>query len=126
MCGGGGSNSASPYLFKEDLQKLVDKIGIDIRVAHYAPYASKYNQIEHRLFAHFTRACQGVIFHSVEIVTDLMKRTRTQTGLKVTVNIIKKIYETGRTVSNGFNDHRQILFGEYLPKWNYPAVPTNA
>ena len=63
LCDGGGSNSASQYLFKEDLQKLVDKINIEIRVAHYPPYASKYNPIEHRLFPHLTRACQGVIFH---------------------------------------------------------------
>ncbi len=37
LCDGGGSNSASQYLFKEDLQKLVDRIGITIRVAHYPP-----------------------------------------------------------------------------------------
>jgi len=41
------------------------------------------------------------------------------------VNIIKKIYETGRKVSEGLKDHMQILFVEYLPKWNYTAVPTN-
>ncbi len=126
LCDGGGSNSASHYLFKEDLQKLVDKIGIEIRVAHYPPYASKYNPIEHRLFPHLTRACQGVVFHSVDIVKDLMKRTKTQTGLRVTVNLINKIYETGRKVPEGFKEHMQILFDEYLPKWNYTAVPTNA
>jgi hypothetical protein len=125
LCDGGGSNSASQYLFKEDLQKLADKIGIEIRVAHYPPYASKYNPIEHRLFPHLTRACQGVIFHSVEIVRDLMKRAQTQTGLKVTVNIIKKIYDTGRKVSEGFKDQMKILFDEYLPKWNYTAIPAN-
>src|SRR5271154_2986416 len=51
LCDGGGSNSASHYLFKEDLQALVDRLGIEIRVAHYPPYCSKYNPIEHRLFA---------------------------------------------------------------------------
>ncbi len=35
MCDGGGSNSASMYLFKEDLQKLANQLGIEIRVAHY-------------------------------------------------------------------------------------------
>src|SRR4051812_33724132 len=47
LCDGGGSNSASQYLFKEDLQGLVDRLGIEIRVAHYPPYCSKYNPIEH-------------------------------------------------------------------------------
>jgi hypothetical protein len=56
LCDGGGSNSSSQYLFKEDLQRLVDRLGIEIRVAHYPPYTSKYNPIEHRLFPHLTRA----------------------------------------------------------------------
>jgi hypothetical protein len=53
---GGGSNNANHYIFKQDLQKLVDEIGIEIRIAHYPPYTSKYNPIEHRLFPHITRA----------------------------------------------------------------------
>jgi hypothetical protein len=50
LCDGGGSNSASRYVFKEELQKLADRLGLEIRVAHYPPYCSKYNPIEHRLF----------------------------------------------------------------------------
>ena len=83
LCDGGGSNSVSQYLFKEDLQRLADRIGIEIRVAHYPPYASKYNPIEHRLFPHLTRACQGVIFPSVELVKELMEKAKTSTGLEV-------------------------------------------
>ena len=82
LCDGGGSNSASQYLFKEDLQRLVDRIGIEIRVAHYPPYTSKYNPIEHRLFPHLTRACQGVIFASVELVKQLMEKATTSTGCR--------------------------------------------
>ena len=52
LCDGGGSNSATKYLFKEDLQKLANRLGLEIRVAHYPPYCSKYNPIEHRMFAH--------------------------------------------------------------------------
>jgi hypothetical protein len=51
-CDGGGSNNANHYIFKENLQKLVNEIGIEIRIAHYPPYTSKYNPIEHRLFPH--------------------------------------------------------------------------
>jgi hypothetical protein len=80
LCDGGGSNSASQYLFKEDLQRLVDRLGIEIRVAHYPPYCSKYNPIEHRLFPHVTRACQGVVFESVQSVKELMEKARTSTG----------------------------------------------
>ena len=76
LCDGGGSNSAGQYLFKEDLQKLVDRLGIEIRVAHYPPYCSKYNPIEHRLFPHLSRACQGVVFESLELVKELMEKAK--------------------------------------------------
>ena len=49
-CDGGGSNGSRHYIFKQDLQALVNEIGIEIRVAHYPPYCSKFNTIEHRLF----------------------------------------------------------------------------
>jgi Rhodopirellula transposase DDE domain len=77
---GGGSNSARTYLFKADLEKLVQEIGIEIRVAHSPSYTSKYNPIEHRLFPHLTRAGQGVIFTSIDLVKDLMTNTTTKTG----------------------------------------------
>ena len=123
LCDGGGSNNARHDIFKADLQLLVEEIGVEIRIAHYPPYASKYNPIEHRLFPHVTRACQGVLFKSVELVRTLMERTHTQTGLRVTVAVIDKIYQTGRTVADEFKQNMPILFDEYLPQWNYRAVP---
>ena len=123
-CDGGGSNNSNHYIFKADLQKLVDELGIKIRIAHYPPYTSKYNPIEHRLFPHVTRADQGVIFTSLELVKKLMAKTHTKTGLSVVVNVSDKIYETGRKVAKGFKETMKIIFDEYLPKWNYRAVPT--
>jgi hypothetical protein len=126
LCDGGGSNSSSQYLFKEDLQRLVDRLGIEIRVAHYPPYTSKYNLIEHRLFPHLTRACQGVIFESVELVKELMEKAKTSTGLRVTVEILDKVYQTGRKYAEGFKEDMKIVFDEVLPKWNYRAVPSGS
>jgi Rhodopirellula transposase DDE domain len=83
LCDGGGSNSATRYVFKEELQKLANRLGIEIRVAHYPPYCSKYNPIEHRLFPHVTRACRGVIFQTLEIVQHYIAKTETTTALKV-------------------------------------------
>jgi hypothetical protein len=91
LCDGGGSNSARTYLFKQDLEQLGQDLGIEIRVAHYPPYTSKYNPIEHRLFPHLTRACQGVIFTSVALVKDLMATTTTKTGLSVDVSVLDKV-----------------------------------
>jgi len=124
LCDGGGSNGASRYVFKEELQKLADRLGLEIRVAHYPPFCSKYNPIEHRLFPHVTRACQGVVFHTIQIVTALVEKTRTSKGLAVSVDVIDKVYETGRKCANGFKENMKIVFDDLLPKWNYRAVPT--
>ena len=123
LCDGGGSNSSLHYVFKEDLQKLANDIGIEIKVAHYPPYASKYNPIEHRLFPHVTRACQGVIFKSTELVRSLIARTTTTKGLTVVVNIIEKVYQTGRQAAKEFKQNLPIVFDDFLPKWNYRAIP---
>ena len=124
LCDGGGSNSARHYLFKEDLQRLVDKLGIEIRVAHYPPYCSKYHPIEHRLFPHLSRACQGVIFESVELVKSLMERVQTKTGLSVLAEVQNKVYETGRKVAEGFRETMKIVFDPIMPRWNYRVIPS--
>ena len=123
LCDGGGSNSSRHYIFKEDLQKLVDEIEVEIRIAHYPPYTSKYNPIEHRLYPHVTRVCQGVVFKGVELVKELMEKTKTIKGLTVTVNIIDKVYQTGRKATADFRENITIKFDKFLPKWNYTAVP---
>ncbi|MEL7356823.1 MAG: ISAzo13 family transposase [Cyanobacteria bacterium J06560_6] len=123
LCDGGGSNGARHYIFKQDLQQLANEIGIEIRIAHYPPYTSKYNPIEHRLFPHVTRACQGAIFDSIETVRDLMAKTSTKTGLQVVASVIDAVYETGRKATAEFRANMPILFDEYLPRWNYTARP---
>jgi len=123
LCDGGGSNSSRHYIFKQDLQALADELGIEIRIAHYPPYTSKYNPIEHRMFPHVTRACQGVVFKSIELVKELMEKTRTRQGLKVTVQIVDQVYQTGRRAAKDFKETMRIVFDEFLPKWNYTAVP---
>jgi hypothetical protein len=123
LCDGGGSNSASQYLFKQDLQALANRMGLEIRVAHYPPYTSKYNPIEHRLFSHLSRACQGVIFQSVQQVQHYMAKAETKGGLTVVVNILNKIYQAGREVTADFKKTMRIAFDKLLPRFNYRALP---
>ncbi len=123
LCDGGGSNNSRHFIFKQDLQALADEIGVEIRIAHYPPYTSKYNPIEHRLFPHVTRACQGVVFKSANLVKELMENTHTRQGLNVTVQIIDRVYETGRKVTQDFKQTMRIVFDDYLSQWNYTAVP---
>jgi len=123
LCDGGGSNSSRYYIFKQDLQALADEIGVEIRIAHYPPYCSKYNPIEHRFFPHVTRACQGVIFTSLELVKELLEKTSTTTGLQAFVHIIDKVYAIGRKVAADFKENMRIVFDDFLPQWNYRAIP---
>jgi Rhodopirellula transposase DDE domain len=123
LCDGGGSNSSRTYLFKADLQALVNRLQLPVRVAHYPPYTSKYNPIEHRLFPHVTRACQGVIFKGVALVKQLMEKARTRTGLSVVVDIVDKIYETGRKVAESVKQTLNIVRDAIFPLWNYQILP---
>jgi hypothetical protein len=120
---GGGSNSATQYLFKEDLQGLANRLGLEIRVAHYPPYCSKHNPIEHQVFPHITRVCQGVIFHTVDIARQCIERAKITTGLRVTVRAMDKVYQAGRKYAADFKQNMTILFDDHLPKWNYRAMP---
>ena len=70
-----------------------------------------------------TRACQGVVFHTTEIVRELMEKTKTRTGLAVTADFMDKVYEVGRKTAKGFKENMKIAFDSVLPKWNYRAIP---
>lgn len=121
-CDGGGSNSSRSYLFKAALQDLAAELTLDIRVAHYPPYTSKYNPIEHRLFPHLTRATQGVIFDTVDTVKELMATATTATGLSVFTTVLDRVYETGKKASDELKASIRIVFDDVLPKWNYTAL----
>jgi Rhodopirellula transposase DDE domain len=123
LCDGGGSNSATQYLFKQDLQGLVNDLGVEIRVAHYPSYCSKYNPIERRFFPHITRACQGMLFDTLQTAVTQMRKASTATGLKTTVNVIHRAYELGRKVAKDFKSNMTLLFDDLLPAWNYLALP---
>ena len=128
LCDGGGSNPADTdrgqaHLFRTNVQRLVNDLGLEIRVAHYPPYASKYNPIEHRLFPHLTRVCRGMILHSVDLVAELMRKAKTRTGLSVVVDLLDKVYETGRQVSQATKDAVNLVRDTVLPRWNYRILP---
>jgi len=57
------------------------------------------------------------------LVNNLIAQTRTATGLKVFSSVLDKVFETGRKYTEGFKDNMKIQFDDYLPHWNYVAVP---
>jgi hypothetical protein len=93
------------------------------RALSVLPLFPSVNPIEHRLFPHITPACQGVVFYTVDIVKQLMENAKTFTGLKVSVDILSGIYETGKKCATDFIENMRIVFDEHLPRWNYRALP---
>jgi hypothetical protein len=120
---GGGSNAANRYVFKYHLEQLANRLGLELRVAHYPPYCSKYNPIEHRLFPHVTRACQGLLLKSLQVACDAMRKAHTKTGLKTTVHVLTGDYPLKEGYPDDYRESMKIRFDEELPAWNYRAIP---
>ena len=121
LCDGGGANSSLHHVFKQNLMKLAKAIGMNILVMHYPPYCSKYNPIEHRLFAPITRSWSGAPLLSAEMARQRAASTKTSKGLNVYASINNKSYETKRPIESTFESDKQkyIIFDDCLPKWNY-------
>jgi hypothetical protein len=123
LCDGGGSNASTRYVFKYHLERLADRVGLELRVAHYPPHCSKYNAIEHRLFPHVTRACQGLLLTSLQVAVQAMEKTSTTKGLKTTVHVLAGEYPLKEGYPEEYRDTMKIRFDEELPAWNYRAIP---
>jgi hypothetical protein len=107
------------------LQSLANAIGLEIRIAHYPPYASKWKPIGHRVFPHVSRALSGVIFRSYRVIMDLIEQTHKETGLRVLVNRIDKVYEKSKKASADLYDHGTIIADRVLGKLNYKIKPSS-
>ncbi|MCK5678656.1 MAG: ISAzo13 family transposase [Flavobacteriaceae bacterium] len=124
LCDGGGSNSSRHYVFKEAMFELANELNIEIRIAHYPPYCSKYNPIEHKLFPHITRAWSGIVLDRVVTMKNLILERVANNNIKeIFVNICDKIYETGKKASEKFMENMPVIFDELLPRWNYKFTP---
>lgn len=121
LCDGGGSNNSRHYIVKQDLSRLAKALEMDILVAHYPPYCSKWNPIEHRLFSQVSRSWDGVVFENIQIVKERAEQTKTKTGLEVKVWTNNKEYKTKRAVEENFKSNLStfVTFAEVNPRWTY-------
>jgi Rhodopirellula transposase DDE domain len=124
LCDGGGSNGYRRLLFKQEIQDVAAATGLEIRVAHYPTHCSKYNPIDHRLFPHLTRVCQGMFLKSAEMVRDLMRKATTRTGLRVFATIVDRIYDLGVEPADDFLNDMHMRVDRLLPDWNYVLLPS--
>jgi hypothetical protein len=119
LCDGGGSNHSNHYIVKEQFKLLAEKLQMEIVIAHYPPYCSKWNPIEHCAFSFISRKWQGVVFNNYDIIKELAEQATTKTGFSVKAYINTKQYETGKKASDKFMKTMPVLFDNFLPKWNY-------
>jgi len=119
----GGSNGPQVKLWKRELQRLANETGLKITVAHLPPGTSKWNRIEHRLFAFITMNWRGKPLVSHLAIVQLIGATTTEKGLKVCCEIDGNLYPKGVQVSDeeiqAINITRHIFHGE----WNYTIAP---
>lgn len=117
----GGANAARSWRFKEDVVALSRRLGLRLRIAHYPPYTSKWNPIEHRFFSQVGKSWRGIILDSPQTALQAAERARTQTGLRVTARILDKVYELGRSCSETFRAIKDnfIRHDDFLGQWNY-------
>lgn len=121
---GGGSNGSRNKLWKVELQKLSDEIGIAITVAHFPPGTSKWNKIEHQMFSHMSMNWRAQPLTSLEVVVNLIAATTTKTGLKIKSAIDPNKYETGMKISDEDMQKVNIEYDEKQNKqWNYKISP---
>ena len=120
---GGGSNSSRSRLWKFELQKLADALGLRISVCHFPPGTSKWNKIEHRMFCHITKNWRGRPLVSHEVVVNLIGGTTTQGGLAIRSELDEATYPTGRAVTDEEMDRLSIKRDVFHGEWNYSLLP---
>jgi hypothetical protein len=119
----GGSNGYRVKLWKTELQKLVNEIGLTIEVSHFPPGTSKWNKIEHRLFSSISQNWREKPLTSHEVIINLIGATTTKTGLKVNCQLDDKTYQKGIKISNEEMVKLNISRNDFHGEWNYKFSP---
>jgi hypothetical protein len=119
----GGSNGTRLRLWKLELQKLADELGLSITVSHLPPGTSKWNRIEHRLFSFITCNWRGTPLVSYQAIVQLIAATTTTTGLKVRCKLDQNTYPAGIKVSDAEIDAININRHDFHGDWNYTLKP---
>jgi hypothetical protein len=119
----GGSNGARVKLWKRELQRFADETGLSITVTHLPPGTSKWNKIEHRLFAFITQNWRGKPLVSHAVIVQLIGATTTETGLQVCCEIDPNLYPRGIQVSDAEMQAINLTRAEFHGEWNYTIAP---
>ena len=121
---GGGSNGSRVRLWKVELQRLADDLGVPVTVCHLPPGTSKWNRIEHRLFSFITGNWRGKPLVSHQVIVKLIAATTTKTGLNVRCELDENIYPAGIKVSDAEIAAVNLARHDFHGEWNYTINPS--
>ncbi len=120
---GGGSNGYRLRQWKVRLQALADEAQITIRVCHVPPGTSKWNKVEHRLFSFISSNWRGEPRSDYATIVQLIARTTTAKGLRVTCRLDRRRYPVGRKVSDAEFAAVRLWPHAFHGEWNYAMTP---
>lgn len=120
---GGGSNGSRNHLWKAELQQFSNESGLHIHVSHFPPGTSKWNKIEHRLFAYISKNWRAKPLTSLLVIISLIGATTTTKGLTVRAKLDEKIYLTGIKVTEQEKEKLNIIRNDFHGEWNYIIAP---
>lgn len=120
---GGGSNGSRVRLWKSELQKLADELGLSVTVLHLPPGTSKWNKIEHRLFSFISRNWRGRPLVDYRTIVELIGATTSTRGLTVRCELDQALYPAGVKISDADMDDLNIVRHEFHGEWNYTIRP---
>src|SRR3954454_5727872 len=119
----GGSNGVRVRLWKRELQGFADETGLSVTVAHLPPGTSKWNRIEHRLFAFITQNWRGKPLLTHPVIVQLIASTTTRTGLTVQCRLDRGAYAKGIKVCDAEMATLNLQPAAFHGDWNYTILP---
>jgi hypothetical protein len=119
----GGSNGNRVRLWKVELQKLSNQLGLTIHVCHFPPGTSKWNKIEHRMFSYISKNWRGKPLVSRETVVQLIGNTTTNAGLQIQAVLDENQYHKGIVVSDQEMELVNISAESFHGEWNNKIQP---
>jgi len=113
----GPENNSHRTQFMSRIVDFASKSKLDLQLAYYPPYHSKYNQVE-RTFGWLEKHWNGSLLDSVETVLQFAQ-TLSFKGKNPVVTLIEKVYNTGVKLTNAAmaEIEKQLKRLPNLQKW---------
>lgn len=126
----GSSNSVKARAWKNGLQRVANKTGLRLTVAHYPTGASKWNPVEHRLFGPISTNWAAEPLVDYKTICQFIRHTRTTSGARCRVSLDRRHWPTQKQlILDGAAPIPQppiaIRHARMLPSLNYTIASTS-